>query len=123
MNSKTMPAMLLMLAVIVASIVFAVDGFNMHSQVPVEEAKFQALQADYWIVSKAERDSAPTGSELNQQLVEIRNYPSELTRLKLIGVGRILMGIFFLLFAILIALVMMPTRLATIIKKTSQPKA
>jgi len=37
--------------------------------------------------------------------------------LKLLGVGKILTGIYVLLFGILIALVMMPVRLGNIIKK------
>ena len=52
----------------------------------------------------------------NNQQVEIANYPSELLRLKLVGVGKILTGIYILLFAILMALIMMPIRLGKIIK-------
>lgn len=122
MNMKMMPVMLVMLATIIAGIAFLVQGSNMHSQVTIEEAKFHQLQSEYFIVSKAERDASLTGSALNQKLVEIQNFPSELLRLKLVGVGRILSGIFFLLFAILIALMMMPKRLAMIIKGSAQQK-
>lgn len=111
-----MPMMLVMLILVVIAIVFAVQGSNMHSQVAVEEAEFHALQDNYFTNSKAVRDGAPTGSELNQQLVEIVNTPSELLRLKLVGVGKILTGIFVLLFAILLALIMMPHRLGKIIR-------
>ncbi len=45
------------------------------------------------------------------------NYPSELLRLKLVGIGKILTGIFILLLEILMALVMMPMRLGKIIKQ------
>lgn len=88
----------------------------MHNQVTVEEAKFHALQQEYFIINKAERESAPTGSELNQQLVQIQNYPSELLRLKLVGIGKILTGIFLSLLAIVFLLFMMPIRLAKLIK-------
>ena len=89
----------------------------MHSQVETEEAKFHQLQADYFSQAKSARDEAAAGSELNNQLVEIANYPSELLKLKLVGVGKILTGIFILLFGILIALISMPMRLAMEIKK------
>lgn len=115
-----MPAMILMLIIIAAAIVFVVQGVNMHNRVAIEEAKFHQLQDGYFLQSKAVRDGAETGSVLNQQLVQIQNYPSELLRLKLVGVGKILTGIFGLLFAILIALLMMPVRLAKLIKENKQ---
>lgn len=111
-----MPMMVVMLLIVVVSAVYAYQGMNMHSQVDVEEAKFHALQASYWSLDKATRDAAPANSELTAQLVEIQNFPSELMRLKLVGVGKILSGIFLLLLAILMALVMMPVRLGMIIK-------
>jgi len=111
-----MPMMVVMIIIIISSIVFAWQGINMHGQVVVEEAKFHELQSSYFIESKAVRDSAGTGSELNKNLVSIANYPSELLRLKLVGVGKILTGIFLLLFAILMALMAMPIRLGKIIK-------
>lgn len=114
---KMMPMMLIMLILVVSATYFAVQGFTMHQQVTVEEQAFHALQSEYFILSKAERESAVTGSELNQKLVTIVNTPSELLRLKLVGVGRILVGIFILLFGILIALISMPMRLAAFIKK------
>ena len=111
------PMMMVVMAIIViASIVYAVQGINMHNQVDVEEDKFHALQDEYFSVQKAEREKALTDSELTQKLVEIENYPSTLLKLKLIGIGKILTGIFILLFGILIALVMMPMRLGMIIK-------
>ncbi len=89
----------------------------MHSQVNEQEADFHRLNGQYFTISKAERDEAPAGSALNQQLVKIQNFPSELLRLKLVGVGKILTGIYVLLFGILIALIMMPKRLAQFITK------
>lgn len=112
-----MPVMLAMLIIIIAAFVYAISGINMHRQVAVEEAKFHQLQNDYFLQSKEVRDAALTGSDLNQQLVAIQNYPSELLRLKLVGVGKILTGIFGLLLGILIVLFMMPVRLAKIMKK------
>lgn len=109
------PMMIVMLLIVLVSIVFAVQGIYMHSQVSVEEAKFHSLQRDYFNLDKTTRDSAENGSYLNGQLVEIKNYPSELLRLKLVGVGKILIGIYALLFGILIALIMMPVRLGMII--------
>lgn len=116
---KMMPMMLVMLVIVIAAFTFAWQGLQMHSQVAVEEAKFHQLQQGYFNQSKVVRDSAETGSELNQQLVQIQNYPSELLRLKLVGVGKILTGIFALLFGILIALVSMPMRLGKILKQQS----
>lgn len=111
------PIMLVMLIIVVAGIVYALQGVNMQNQVAVEEAKFHELQRDYFSNTKQVRDAAATGSELSQQLVEIQNFPSELLRLKLVGVGKILTGIFILLFGILIALMLMPTRLGKILYK------
>lgn len=108
--------MIVMAIIIVIAFVYGVQGVLMHEKVSTEEAKFHAAQEDYFLNSKATRDSAPTGSELNQDLVEIQNYPSELLRLKLVGVGKILTGIFLLLLGILMALVMMPKRLSEFIK-------
>ena len=109
--------MVIMLLILVSATVFAVQGVDMHKQVSVEEAKFHSLQESYFTQAKTVRDGAATGSDLNTDLVEISNYPSELLKLKLVGVGKMLTGIFILLLGILIALVMMPMRLAMIIKK------
>ena len=111
------PIMLVMMIIMIVSIVFAAQGVIMHNQVNTEEAKFHELQTDYFIQAKTVRESAETGSELNKNLVEIVNYPSELLRLKLVGVGKVLTGIFVLLFGILIALIMMPVRLGQMINK------
>lgn len=113
---KMMPVMLIMMVLVIGAITYAVQGIQMHNKVAVEEAKFHQLQSEYFTLSKAERESALTGSELNQKLVQIQNYPSELLRLKLVGVGKILTGIFGLLSGILIVLFMMPIRLAKMMK-------
>ena len=117
MKNMTPIMMGMMMMLMIVGIIFAGIGVQMHQQVTVEEAKFHALQSEYFIQSKEVRDAAETGSALNSQLVQIQNYPSELLRLKLVGVGNILTGIFVLLFGILIALVMMPKRLGKIIKE------
>lgn len=111
------PLMMLMALIFLVSIVYMIWGNSMHAQVTVEEAKFHDLQADYWNNAKTVRDNAATDSSLNSQLIEIKNYPSDLLRLKLVGVGRILTGIYALLFGILIALIIMPMRLAEFIRK------
>lgn len=108
--------MMMMAALIIISLIFAGVGVYMHYQVSVEEAKFHSTQSEYWIQDKATRDAAATGSEMSQQLVEMKNYPSELLRLKLVGVGKILTGIYILLLGILVALIMMPMRLGKIVK-------
>jgi len=105
-----------MALLMIISLIFAVWGLAMHAKVSTEEAKFHTAQAEYFSLDKQTRDSAATGSDLNNQLVELQQYPSDLLRLKLVGVGRILTGIFILLFAILMALIMMPSRLASVIK-------
>ena len=114
---KMMPMMIVRMRIVVVSAVFMVQGVAMHNQVTTEEEEFHALNDQYFSLDKKERDSAPTGSALNEDLVRIRNYPSELLKLKLVGVGKILTGIYILLFGILIALVMMPVRLAQTIKE------
>jgi cytoskeletal protein RodZ len=116
-----MPAMMLMMILIIIGIVFLIWGLSMHNEVGDKEDEFHDLNAGYWSLSKTERDSAPEGSELNQTLVEIQNFPSELLELKLVGIGRILVGIFFILLAVVVALVMMPVRLGAIIKEHDQP--
>ncbi len=115
MNKKMMMGVMALLFVV--SLFYTYEGIGMHSQVNVEEAKFHDLQNDYFSLDKQTRDSAPAKSPLNSQLAIIKNYPSELLRLKLVGVGKILTGIYILLFGILMALIMMPIRLGMIIKK------
>lgn len=114
---KMKPIMIVMILLMLISLIFAYQGLSMHLRVPAEEAKFHELQTNYFNNNtKAQRDSAPANSGLTQQLAQIQNYPSSLLELKLVGVGRILSGIFVLLFGILIALIMMPVRLGKIIK-------
>ncbi|MBI4123124.1 MAG: hypothetical protein HY458_02085 [Parcubacteria group bacterium] len=119
MKSMMMP-MLILLVLVIASLTFVWQGIGMQSQVAIEEAKFHALQQDYFIMSKVEREAAVTGSELNQKLVQIQNYPSELLRLKLVGAGKILTGIFLSLLAIVFLLFMVPIRLAKLMKENRQ---
>jgi len=113
---KPQPLMMLMMLIMITAIVYAVIGNVMHAQVTNLENEFHASQEQYWNIDKATRDSAPANSALTNQLAELQQTPSNLIRLKLIGVGRILTGIFVLLFGILIALIVMPVRLAKFIK-------
>lgn len=116
-DMKSMMVPLLILAILViGGIWYAWQGVAMQNQVAGEEAKFHALQQEYFIINKVERESAATGSELQQKLVDIQNYPSTLLELKLVGIGRILAGIFAALLAILLVLFMMPIRLAKLMK-------
>jgi len=112
MNRMMMMGM--MMIIMLVSIIFAYQGVNMQGKIAGEEQKFHDLQANYWIIDKETRDAAEVGSDLNKQLVDIKNYPSTLLELKLVGVGKILTGIYVLLFGILIALIMMPIRLGKI---------
>jgi len=114
---KPGPLMLMMLLIMLIALNYLVWGNLMHAEVTRDEAVFHASQEQYWNIDKATRDAAPSNSELTNQLVEIKNAPSDLTRLKLVGVGRILTGIFVLLFGILIALIVMPIRLSKLMKK------
>jgi len=116
MDMKKM-MMALMLIVMISGIVFVAQGVMMHSAVDGAEAEFHQLQDDYFSQSKAIRDAAATDSELSETLVTIQQTPSDLLRLKLVGVGKMLTGIFILLFGILIALMTMPIKLGMIIKK------
>lgn len=103
---------------VIGSVSFVWQGVSMHYRVVQEEAEFHKLQDAYFTLSKQEREAAPTGSELNKQLVAIQNYPSSLMELKLLGVGKILTGIFGILLGILLVLFMMPIRLAKLMKGT-----
>jgi hypothetical protein len=114
--------MVVMVILMVVSLFFAWQGVSMHKQVSTQEASFHALQNDYFSLDKAERDGAAANSDLNKDLVEIKNFPSDLLRLKLVGVGKILTGIYVLLFGILIALVMMPVRLASLLGEKGAKK-
>lgn len=116
MKKKSVP-MVIMAIIMLISLFFAYQGINMQSKVSGEEQKFHALQESYFSQDKATKDSAATGSKLNKQLVEIQQYPSELLKLKLVGVGKIITGIYILLFGILIALMMVPIKLGKIIKE------
>ena len=117
MTTKQIVMMAIMAVLMLIGLFFVGQGVLMHADVDTEEEKFHDLNAAYFELSKAERDGAETGSDLNEDLVEIVNYPSELLRLKLVGVGKMLTGIFVLLFGILMALVMMPKRLGDVISK------
>ena len=59
MKSMMMP-MLILLILVIASVIFVWKGVGMHQQVSVEEVKFHALQQDYFIMSKVEREAAVT---------------------------------------------------------------
>jgi hypothetical protein len=97
-------------------ILFLLIGIILHIIVLAQEfGKFAPLQERYWNINKAERDAAPTGSALAQDLVRIKNFTPKLMTFKLVGIGSILAGIFLMLFGILKALIMMPIRLAGII--------
>lgn len=115
-----MVPILILLILVIASIAFAWQGVGLQNRVAGEEAKFHALQNEYFTLSKIEREAAPTGSELNQKLAQIQNYPSSLMELKLIGVGKILTGIFISLLTIVFLLFMMPIRLAKLMKENRQ---
>ncbi len=116
MNKEKM-IKIIMIIIIISSAFYAWQGIDMHNQVTTEEASFHKLQTEYFTQSKAVRDGAETGSDLNKQLVQIKNYPSDLLRLKLVGVGKILTGIFILLLGILVALMSMPRKLSSVIKE------
>lgn len=109
--------MVIMLIIFIVSVGYIARGLSMHSQVFEEEAEFHRLQDEYFSVSKEDRDAADTNSELNEDLVVIQNFPSKLLTLKLVGIGKILTGIYLLLLDILIALVVMPMRLGQLIIK------
>lgn len=109
----------IMVLLIILGVVFAGWGFVMQQEVGTKEAAFHALQDEYFSNAKSVRDGAETGSLLSKQLVEIQQTPSELLRLKLVGIGRILIGIFFLLLGILIALMSMPRRLNDLMEKNN----
>lgn len=111
MKKKIHPILVLcILATVAGSAFFVVQGVGMHEEAIEEEAQFHALQAEYYSQGKEIRDAAPIGSELNQKLAAIQNAPSELTRLELVGIGKILVGLGTLLLGILIAILTLPGR-------------
>jgi len=118
MNGKL--PLLIVAVTFLISLYFVAQGIGMHQKVGIEEAKFHQLQDEYFTLSKATRDGAATGSDLNKKLVQIQQYPSELLKLKLVGVGKILTGIYALLFCLLIALILMPARLGMALKNKPQ---
>ncbi len=111
MRKKMHPIFILFMIVIIAGgAFFMIQGMNLHEEAAKEGEKFYALQAEYYTQSKEARDAAPAGSELSQKLAAIQNAPSELMRLELAGLGKMLIGIGALLLGILIALVALPGR-------------
>lgn len=113
---------LVMSVLFIVSLLFMAQGVSMQNKVAGEEAKLHALQEEYFSLSKATRDSAATNSVLNEKLVEIQQFPSRLLELKLVGVGKILTGIFILLAGIMLALIMMPLRLADVLEQVNKKK-
>ncbi len=90
---------------------FIIWGIIMQSLAASNEGLFNDEIANYFIKSKEVRDSAATGSQLNEDLVQIQQRPSMLLYLKLVGIGRLLVGIFASLIGILIALLVMPAKM------------
>ncbi len=118
---KIIPMMIAMVAMIMMLGVFvAATGVVMQAKVPVVEAQFHGLLDSYYANSKEVRDSAASESQLNWDLAEINKFPSRLLELKLVGIGRILSGIFLVLFGILGALVMMPFRVRKVLRQLQQ---
>ena len=119
MEKKITPMLvMMMMSIMIIAAVFAVQGVKLQNRVSGAEATFHSLQTDYFVNNtKVERESAPAGSDLNQQLAEIQNTPSELLRLKLVGVGKILTGIFVLLFGMIFSLFMMPFRFGWVLQR------
>lgn len=113
---------LILALLLIGALLFVVSGIQMHKEIPTEEAKFHQLQEEYFSQAKHIRDAAATNSQLNRDLVAIKNYPSELVTLKLVGIGKILTGIFILLFGILIALLVMPMKLKELMEEKKKPK-
>ena len=62
-------------------------------------------------------DSTESKSNLTRDSDDINKFPSRLLELKLVGVGRILTGIFVILLGILGALVMMPFRVRKALRR------
>ena len=114
---KINPMMPLMMGglIMVISLLFIGQGVNMQGQVHAAEEEFHALQDEYFTLAKSVRDGAETGSDLNAKLVELQQTPSTLLELKLVGVGKMLTGIYVLLFGILTALIVMPFRMKDIL--------
>jgi len=123
---KNMPLYLLLGVIVLLAVLIAYQGMEMHSMVTSAgglEEEFHKLQMDYWAnTTKSMRDTAAAGSELNQSLAEIMNFPSTLLTLKLGGIGKVLGGIFLLLLGILVALVSIPMRLEATFAGTTKKK-
>ena len=50
---QMMPILLVVVIITIAGIVYLFQGINMHQQAAVDEAAFNDLQAEYWVISKA----------------------------------------------------------------------
>ncbi|MCK5332575.1 hypothetical protein KAJ41_01780, partial [Candidatus Parcubacteria bacterium] len=98
MKNKTKPMMMLMVVLVLIAMAYVFQGISMHNQVAIEEENFNQLQTTYWVQDKETRDAAETDSVLARDLVRLQQYPSQLLFLKLVGVGKILTGIFIVLF-------------------------
>lgn len=119
LSDRIIPFMMVMVMMIMMiGAIFAIWGLSMQADVgDVEAAYHSQLDTYYGENSKADRDSAVGGSALTQQLAEIQKQPSELLRLKIVGNGRTMTGIFIVLFGILGALMMMPFRVRRAMKQ------
>jgi hypothetical protein len=114
-QAQKMNAMVNMMLMIAA--IFVIVGIILHITAwTLEFNQFQPLLEEYWTVDKATRDAAASGSELNQKLAQIQQFPPKLMTLKLVGIGSVLVGIWLALFVIARRIGMLPVRLASIIK-------
>jgi len=100
------------------SLAFAVLGFAMAwTAFTLEETQLVPLSTEYFSDhTKAERDSAPAGSKLSQDLASIETLKPTILTMKLVGIATLLFGILIALLGILRMLSLMPVGLADNIK-------
>lgn len=104
--------------IIAVAITFATIGLLMGwSAIILEQTVLEPLQDDYFIEhTKAERDSAPIGSDLAEDQAAIANWKPTLLALKLVGIGTTLFGITIALVGILKMLSLMPIGLGDVLR-------
>lgn len=106
--------------IVLGSMVFAWEGVILHERAHKQEARFRTLQQEYFSVPLAEREAAPVGSSLHKKRVAIEQYPAFLEHVQLLGIGKFLTALYFLLFAVLMMLLLAPVRIMQLMETRRQ---
>lgn len=114
MNKELIPIKLVMLLLLLLGFFYAFRGMTMHSQFAVENAMLEDMFVAY--ADEMLGDDAASGDWFtNDRLLLLQQ--SLLVGTKLVSIGQLLTGIFFILVAILMVLLIMPMRVEKLMKK------